>query len=227
MNPQDYALIVEKALRPLADASRAESMKAYLRGKFDFLGLSSPVRREAVKPLAGHKWLSAGELLQAAQLLWNQPQREFCYTAVDMLRRQYKLLSLRDLAAIEALMLERPWWETVDGLAMVISKVLKRHAPTDSAAWMDAWVSHHSFWVRRAAMLHQLGWRGQTDFGLLCIYAEQLADEQEFFIRKAIGWALRDYAKWAPKVVQEYLQNNRVRFSGLTVREASKHLTNR
>jgi 3-methyladenine DNA glycosylase AlkD len=90
---------------------------------------------------------------------------------------------------------------------------------------MDVWLKHPSHWVRRSAMLHQLGWRLDTDTTRLFGYATQLADEKEFFIRKAIGWALRDYARWNPQAVTDFLVEHRASLSGLTVREAAKHLT--
>jgi 3-methyladenine DNA glycosylase AlkD len=88
---------------------------------------------------------------------------------------------------------------------------------------MDRAVRHKDFWVRRIAMLHQLGWRDDTDTGRLFRYAELLAPEKEFFLRKAIGWALRDYAWHDWRAVEKFLATSKVKFSGLTVREASKN----
>jgi 3-methyladenine DNA glycosylase AlkD len=90
---------------------------------------------------------------------------------------------------------------------------------------MDTWLLHPSYWVRRSAMLHQLGWRLDTDATRLFGYADALAHENEFFIRKAMGWALRDYARWNPRAVTEFLVQRRNVLSGLTVREAAKHLS--
>jgi 3-methyladenine DNA glycosylase AlkD len=89
---------------------------------------------------------------------------------------------------------------------------------------MDAALQHESLWVRRIAMIHQLGWRGHTDEDRLFGYARALAAENDFFVRKAIGWALRDYARHAPDVVSGFLSASRDLISPLTLREASKHL---
>jgi 3-methyladenine DNA glycosylase AlkD len=226
VTPKQFVRAVEQALTPLADASRAVHMKAYLLDQFEFLGLQAPVRRQAVKGMGQVQWQSANDLLKAADLLWQKPQREYRYTAVDLLRQHSALLSVGDLPALQDLLLREPWWETVDGLSAVIAEVM--HAAVtqkpNAAKAMDVWLKHPSHWVRRSAMLHQLGWRLDTDTTRLFGYAQQLADEKEFFIRKAIGWALRDYARWNPQAVSDFLLQHRTRLSGLTVREAAKHL---
>jgi len=119
-----------------------------------------------------------------------------------------------------------PWWETVDSLAGVIGDVITRTRKTnlDAQLLMDDALSHSCLWVRRIAMTHQLGWRLNTDVVRLFKYAITLSSEKDFFIRKAIGWALRDYAKWNPTAVRAFLLNNKNHFSGLTIREATKHI---
>ena len=227
MTPKQFVLAVQRAFTPLADASKAEPMKAYLLDQFEFLGLPAPVRRKAVKDIGKVQWQNADDLLAAAELLWQKPQREYRYTAVDLLRKHSALLNVNDLPALQALLLRDTWWETVDGLSAVIADVM--HAAVqqkpNAAVAMDVWLKHPSHWVRRSAMLHQLGWRLDTDTTRLFGYATQLADEKEFFIRKAIGWALRDYARWNPQAVTDFLVQQRTTLSGLTVREAAKHLT--
>ena len=226
MTPKQFVGAVDGAFLSLADETRAEAMKAYLLNQFEFLGLPAPVRRQAVKRIGQVQWHSSGELLATAELLWQKTPREYRYTAVDLLRKHSALLRVNDLPALQALLLRDAWWETVDGLSAVIAEVI--HAAVQekpsAAKVMDTWLKHTNFWVRRSAMLHQLGWRLDTDTTRLFDYAQQLADEQEFFIRKAIGWALRDYARWSPQAVTEFLVQHRTRLSGLTMREAAKHL---
>ncbi len=227
MTPKLFVSAVEHALIPLADKSKAEGMKAYLLNQFEFLGLAAPVRRAAVKEIGKVKWQSSADLLAAAELLWQKPEREYRYTAVDLLRKHSSMLSVNDLPALQDLLLRDPWWETVDGLSAVIAEVMHVavQQKTNAATAMNVWLKHPSHWVRRSAMLHQLGWRLDTDITRLFGYATQLADEKEFFIRKAIGWALRDYARWNPEAVTDFLVAHRNTLSVLTVREAAKHLT--
>lgn len=221
MTPQHYVELVENCLEPLADPARAAPMRAYLRDQFPFLGIATPARRQAVKTLP--RLAASGEsLLEIANLLWNKAEREYRYTAIDLLARHAKLLELADLPALQALALREPWWETVDGLSGVVARVV--HRAREGQPLMDEWLTHPVFWIRRIAMLHQLGWRLDTDQTRLFAYARQLAPESEFFIRKAIGWALRDYARWNPAAVTTFVGDNRVSLSALSVREAMKHL---
>lgn len=220
---------IEAALRALADAQQAVPMKAYMLGQFEFLGIRAGPRREALKlTLQGLPKFSgvADELLALAHALWQLPEREFRYTAIDLLAKHHKRLNVGDLPRILALVQADPWWDTVDGLAGVVGDVLLRAKASqpDVQRHMDACLVHPHFWVRRVAMLHQLGWRDQTDQARLFHYALTLAPETDFFIRKAIGWALRDHARTQPQAVKTFLIEHTAQLSGLTRREAGKHL---
>lgn len=221
----DFVLAVSHCLQPLADAERALPMAAYMRGQFEFLGIPTPLRRTSVLPLLKPP-RSARFLLAASCALWQLPEREFQYVAVDLLARQHQVLALADLDAVLGLAQQRAWWDTVDSLAGVVGDIVHRQSLLEPEAQqpMDAAVTHPNVWVRRIAMLHQLGWRADTDEARLFGYASQLAREPDFFIRKAIGWALRDYAKHAPDAVRAYLAREGLRLSPLSVREATKHL---
>lgn len=215
----------QHALAPLADAERAAPMRAYMRDQFDFLGIPTPARRLATAGLIKQK-LPAPTLLATAQSLWRLPQREYQYAAADLLARQWATLSLDDMPVLLSLVQQKSWWDTVDTLAGVIGDILRAHRSEgeDPQTLMDAALNLDDLWVRRVAMLHQLGWRGDTDTARLWRYARQLAPETDFFIRKAIGWALRDYARHDPDAVRDFLHRYRATLSPLTLREAGKHL---
>lgn len=223
LSPQAVVRQVGRALAPLADKERAAQMRAYLRGQFDFLGITAPARRQAIKAL-GLPSMGAKDALRAAQLLWEKKPREHRYTAIDILDRNARSLGARHLPRIKRLLQRESWWETVDGLAGVIGRVVRQEKDRGSQEVMDRWLRDDDFWVRRVAMIHQLGWRAETDARRLFAYAETLAAEKEFFVRKAIGWALRDFARTDPGAVRRFLREKGERFSGLTVREAAKHL---
>lgn len=217
-----FADEVVRALAPLADPARAAGMRAYMLDQFAFLGLPAPVRRAAVKALVAQPWASPGALLEAAGQLWQRPEREYRYTAIDLLARHHRLLALDDVMALRALLETDPWWDTVDGLTAVLGDVLFADRAAGQAM-MDGWIGAASFWVRRAAMLHQLGWRLETDRQRLFGYAAALAPEKEFFIRKAIGWALRDFARWDGAAVRDFVAAHEDALSPLSRREALKH----
>lgn len=225
MSPPEVCAAIEERLRRLANPERAAPMRAYLLGQFAFLGLPAPIRRAAVQDLVAHPPSDAEAVLATAAQLWRLPEREFRYVAIDALRRHRRLLGPEHLPAIKRLLLADPWWETVDGLAAVVGAIVRDQSRIAGArSTMDDWVADASMWVRRVAMLHQLGWRFDTDQPRLATYALSLANEEDFFIRKAIGWALRDYARWNPGFVQDFVACHRDRLSSLTVREACRKL---
>jgi len=217
---------IESALRPLADAQQAVPMRAYMLDQFAFLGIRATPRRQALRGLPRLTTWTADALLDVAEALWELPEREFQYAAVDMLAKHHQQFDLQCLPRLLRLVQRKSWWDTVDGLAGVVGDVLLRAQAQGCAVQppMDECLGHANLWVRRVAMLHQLGWRAQTDEARLLRYARALAPETDFFIRKAIGWALRDYARTQPEVVRAFLSQHAQVLSGLTRREAGKHL---
>jgi 3-methyladenine DNA glycosylase AlkD len=145
---------------------------------------------------------------------------------VDLLAKHHRQLGVDSLSHLLQLVQRRVWWDTVDGLAGVVGDILlrARAGQPEVQRQMDDWLGHPSLWVRRVAMLHQLGWKAQTDQARLFRYALVLAPDTEFFIRKAIGWALRDHARTQPEAVRAFLADHSHVLSGLTRREAGKHL---
>ncbi len=228
-NITPWLLPIEAALRAQADAQQAVPMKAYMLDQFEFLGIRAGQRREALKQALQGLPKFAGtfdELLALAHALWQLPEREFRYAAIDLLAKHHKRLDVKALPRILQLVQTDPWWDTVDGLAGVVGDIVlqAKSSQPDVQQHMDACLIHPHLWVRRVAMLHQLGWREQTDQARLFSYALTLAPETDFFIRKAIGWALRDHARTQPDAVRAFLARHAEQLSGLTRREAGKHL---
>ncbi|MFC0170381.1 DNA alkylation repair protein [Pseudoduganella danionis] len=216
----DTLTTLRTTLLAAAEAEQAPAMRAYMRDQFAFLGVRTPQRRSACKPiLAMLKGQPAATLLELARALWQQPEREFQYVAIDLLALHWKQLDSSHLPALLQLVQQRSWWDSVDGLAGVIGDVLRyQHEGMDDA------ITHENFWVRRIALLHQLGWRDRADCERLFRYALQCAHEQEFFIQKAIGWALRDYARHDADAVRRFSAEHRQTLAPLSYREARKHL---
>lgn len=225
MTPDEYVGIAQRDLLAHANHKRAAEMKAYLRGQFDFLGIQTPTRRLICKDLPRLP-ADPALLLQVAEALWQQPEREYRYVACDLLKKNAKLFHKKDLSALKRMLQTNAWWETVDSLSGVVGDIVLQEKLQGIHAQdiMDQWLEDEDFWVRRSAMIHQLGWRLDTDTHRLSNYALRLSSESEFFIRKAIGWALRDYAKWNPAFVIDFVNQHRTALSSLTVREATKNL---
>ena len=198
-------------------------MKAYMRGQFDYLGIATPSRRAAAAPLIrSFTPATADELRAAAFALWAKHEREYQYVAVDLLARHAKSLALADVEWLLELVAAKSWWDTVDALAKVVGSAVRAGGAAGKRR-MDRAVKSKNLWVRRIAVLHQLGWRQATDTERLFAYARLLAAEEEFFIRKAIGWALRDYAWHNWRAVEEFLKTEGAALAALSVREATKN----
>ena len=208
------------ALAPLADGERAPAMRAYMRDQFPFLGIPTPQRRAAINPIARQlrDWES-NQLISLAGELWQLPEREYQYAALDILAANWRALPTSQLPELISLARMKAWWDSVDAMAGIIGDILR-----GGHDGMDAAITHEDFWVRRIALLHQLGWRENTDAERLFRYALACGHETEFFIQKAIGWALRDYARHAPDAVRAFLAGPGAALAPLSRREAAKHL---
>jgi len=213
---------VRNVLLPLADAGKAAGMAAYMKQRFAFLGVQTPARRKAVAVLVrGFE----GDPLAAAKALWKESEREFQYVACDLLARHAKHLPAEALDELLALVSSKSWWDTVDALASTAGELVAWHPQL--VARMDQLIDDPDLWRRRIALLHQLGRKGDTDTARLFGYCLRRAEETEFFIRKAIGWALRDYAWHDPRAVAGFLAGPGAVLSPLSRREAAKNLPGR
>lgn len=217
----------QQALSPAGDPIRAASMAAYMKYHFVFLGIPTPERRKLVAHIeqTAKQELSAAQLLALAALLYQQNAREYHYCALDLLVRCQHKLSTTDLAALETLITTHSWWDSVDTLAAKIIGPLVKREPT-LLSTMDMWAQHSNLWLRRIAILYQLSWKQDTDTTRLFGYCLLNAAEPDFFIRKAIGWALRQYARVAPQAVLEFVTAHQQQLAPLSVSEALKHLRN-
>lgn len=213
---------IRAALTDVADPSRAPQMAAYMKDRFPFLGVGAPTRRAACRgALARARGLDEGAALDLAAALWDEPEREFQYVACDLVRASARRWSPGALAPIRALVVSRSWWDTVDALARGVGDLVLAHP--ELAAEMDQWIGDDDIWVARVALLHQLGWRDRADADRLFRYCARRAPDDEFFIRKAVGWALRDRARTDPDGVRAFVAAH-PELSGLSRREALKHI---
>jgi 3-methyladenine DNA glycosylase AlkD len=194
-------------------------MAAYMKNHFEFLGIKTPIRRNATRALVGRQ---REHVMEAAKVLWARPYREYQYVAGDLLDRQAEYLPAAALADVLVLATRKPWWDTVDTLAKVAGALVRTHPKL--SARMDRLATDNSMWLRRIAILHQLRFGLATDTDRLFRMCLSNAADPEFFIRKAIGWALREHAHHDPDIVRRFLTRHGGVFAGLTIREASKHL---
>jgi 3-methyladenine DNA glycosylase AlkD len=216
---------LQRVFGAAADPGQAAPMRAYMRDRFEFLGIPSTRRRDLTREVLRTAAPNPTErdLTETALACWGLPQREYQYFAVDHLRRHAKVLTPAALPVLRALITTKPWWDTVDALASnVVGPLVAGHPPTVST--MDEWAEPGTdLWLVRTAILHQLKYRGRTDSARLFDYCTAWSGERDFFIRKGIGWALREYAKTDPAAVRAFVAA-RPGLSPLSVREALKNL---
>jgi 3-methyladenine DNA glycosylase AlkD len=196
-------------------------MTAYLRGQFPFFGLAHPERAAIERPLLlAHPAPTAPQELRALVMRsWELPEREYQYFGIAVLRRRLAALTPAEVPTLRHLITTRSWWDTVDELAIHVVGELARRYP-ELRSTMDGWIVSENIWLARAALLHQERWRDRTDADLLFAYSLRRAADRDFFIRKAIGWALRSYAKTRPDEVEAFLRRHGDALSALSRREA-------
>jgi 3-methyladenine DNA glycosylase AlkD len=196
----------QAALTPLACAADATAMTAYMKDVAPFLGVKTPERRNALKAA----WralppLDASAVADVAHRLWALPEREYQYAACDLLARYQRDLPSDVLAdPVQDLLTTTPWWDTVDALgSAIVTPLVVRHPGLVPVMW--SWWESGDRWLVRAAIQHQRGLRERTDLDRLFAMCDGYAADREFFIAKAIGWALRDASAGAPQRVQEFV----------------------
>ncbi|MEU5252578.1 DNA alkylation repair protein [Streptomyces longwoodensis] len=207
-----------------ADPAQAAVMRAYMKDVAPFLGIPAPERRALTRAvLAGTPRPDETDCTAVALRCRQLPEREYHYFAVDFLRRHAGRLSSDFLPVARRLVTTVPWWDTVDLLAVHVVGALVAADPRLTAA-MDAWSADDDLWVVRTALLHQLRYKERTDVDRLFGYSLRQSAHPDFFVRKAIGWALREYARTDPDAVRGFLAREGHRFAPLTVREALKNI---
>ena len=200
----------------------AESMSKYMQDKFRFLGIRGATRTEIYKkyfPDARKTKIIDWDFVESC---WNKEEREFQYVVVYYLKAMQKFLKREDISKLKYLIVTKSWWDTVDLLAKVVGSLVIRIEGYDQI--MLEWSKDSNIWLKRVAILYQLSLKEKVDKQVLeRILVNNLGDS-EFFINKAIGWALRDYSKFNPEWVREFLEKNKNDMVNLSLREASKYL---
>lgn len=212
-------------LAKLGDKKRAANMAAYLKTDMPFYGVSLPECKKVYKEMQRRFPISSrAEYVAAVKALWAQPHREEKYGAIRLAANHPHYVTIGSVPLYRRMIEEGAWWDFVDDIAirlvgMVLLDDRQRMRPK-----LDRWIDDPNMWIRRAAIISQIKHKDRTDQDQLFGYCLKRADEKEFFIRKAIGWGLREYARTEPDAVREFALTHRDRLSGLSFREATKHL---
>jgi len=198
-------------------------MKQYMKDQFEFFGIKSVERKELTRKFFTAQGIpSKHDYKEVIRELWDLPQREFQYAALDILEHLVKKRIQVKIELLEYLIMTKSWWDTVDWMAIRIVGVCFRQNPELITQTYSRWMEIDNIWLQRVCILFQLKYKEKTDVKLLFSTIQELSGSEEFFIQKAIGWALREQLKIDPAVVQKFVDENEL--APLSRREALKVL---
>ncbi len=219
-----YVLSLKKLYEQNANPEQAEPMSRYMRNQFEYLGIKTPQSAALMRGfIKAHGLPPVVELNAIVRDLWSLPQREFQYAAMSLAGRLEKKVEPEFITTIEYLITTKSWWDTVDALAgHAVGNQFKRF-PDVREKYLKKWRKSDNFWLRRTTLLFQLGYKKETDFDLLCELVKENLGSDEFFINKAIGWALRQYAHTNPAPVKKFVKATK-ELHPLSRREALKNI---
>lgn len=206
-----------------SDTDNAIKMEAYMKGHFKMYGIKTPLRKDLLKPFyAEAKALSKPDLISLVNQLWNAEQRDYQYTAMEFLQRNKKKFVIDDIDFLERLLVTKSWWDSIDMLAShMIGHVFKMDIKIRDK-WLEKWMASDNMWLQRTCLIFQLKYAKETDLDLLKSLILELKPINEFFVQKAIGWSLRQAARFYPADVIAFVEENEG-LSNLAKREALKH----
>lgn len=212
---------MRQAFEENADPKIAAGAKAYMRNLSEFYGIPSPLRRELLSTFISHFGFPQANQTEAlVYFSWNQPQREWQYVCMEILEKMARKSDVHFLDLCEWLIIHKSWWDTVDFIAPNIAGMFFRKNQELKMVYLEKWMQTGNLWLQRSCLLHQLRYKKDTDSELLFSLCKRLASHPDFFIRKAIGWSLREYSKVNPAAVTSFVQNHTL--SGLSRKEAMK-----
>lgn len=216
-----YIKSLEDLFSQSANPDNAFYMKKYMKDKFEYFGIQTRPRRELTKPFLKKDTLPTIENLDVLiKELWAKPQREFQYFGIELVEKYSKQLNKNNLPLIEFMVTNKSWWDTVDGIATRVVGDLFRNYPELIIPVTKKWMASDNLWLQRTSILFQLKYKSLTDIDLLFKFIKTLEGSKEFFINKAIGWALREYSKTDPQIVIKFVNSHNL--APLSKREAMK-----
>ncbi len=223
MSAETYIAGLQSEFERNANPQIAAGQKAYMRNRFEFFGIKTPLRRQIQKPfLAGDFLPEKAELEPAVKTLWSKPQREFQYFAQELTAKYKKQFDGSDIELLEFMITNKSWWDTVDFIAAkLVGEYFKIYRHRRETV-LEKWLASGNIWLQRSSVLFQLNYKEELDTELLSFIINSLLGSDEFFVNKAIGWILRQYSKVNPVWVREFV--NKTPLDKLSRKEAVRNI---
>jgi len=216
--------IVQAELRDKQDVEKAAYMQRYLKTDMPMYGLQKPARSQVERLMHNNVVVDSVEMYQACiESLWGLPHREEKYLAIDLALKHQRYIGIESVSLFESMIREEyMWWDFCDPISVnLIGRVALEH---NLEPKLHQWISDENMWIRRMAILTQLKHKSMINAELMFDFCRQRMHEKEFFVRKAIGWVLREHSKMDPDAVIEFLTREKSKLSGLSYHEGSKVL---
>lgn len=205
-----------------AHAQNAAGAKAYMRNQFEYVGLKAALRHHLSKTYMKKSMPVYAELEVIIKQLWGLPEREFQYFAIDLMAAMKPLWTKDIIELMEFVIINKSWWDTVDHTASDLTGPYFKLFPDQINTITGKWNRSDNIWLQRSSIMFQKKYRKDTDTQLLAKYILAHTGSTEFFVQKAIGWALREYGKTDPVWVKTFVTDHKL--SALSKREALKRL---
>ncbi len=219
-----YILPLSTQFTLYQNKERAVAAKAYMRNQFEYFGMEAACWRQIVKAhLKNTPPPDYNRLVAIVQELWQLPQREYQYAAVEIIAAQKKLWQKDIIELVEYCIVYKSWWDTVDHIASELTGIYFKLFPGQVESVTGRWNKSSNIWLQRSSIMFQKFYKKETDTSLLAAYILNLAESGEFFVQKAIGWALREYSKTNPAWVKKFVSTNKL--ASLSSREALKRVS--
>lgn len=216
-----YVESIENAFKSAGDPERAAAQSDYMRNQFSFSGIMANERKEIQKPFfRKENRPNKEDLAYVVKSLWRKPERELHYAAQELASKYLRETEKKDIEWYEWMITNKSWWDTVDFIAATLVGNYFRKFPDEGDKRIKDWLKSENIWLQRTTLIFQLKYKDRVDADLLAANIHQLRGTNEFFINKAIGWALREYGKVRPEWVVSFV--DKTELSNLSKREALK-----
>lgn len=209
MEIQNYILPLEQSFKANSNIDNAAAMSKYMRNKFQYHGIKSPLRKELTRNFLKSSGLPSDKIkIKLIKYLWDLPQREYQYVAMEILGKTARKDDNNIIELYEIMVLNKSWWDTVDYIAATLMGTYFYNNPKKIQSKTSKWMNSQNIWLQRCCLLFQLKYHDNLNTELLEKFIPRFSKSKEFFIQKAIGWILREYSKTNPQYVINFVDDN-------------------